>query len=103
MSKLFLDTNILVYAIDADSQYHTIARDLLLSSDHELFTSMKNLSEFLAAVTRFGDPPLPVDNALDAVESFTNLCTILYATPQSTQRFYQLLREYQITDRKSVV
>jgi len=97
MSNLFLDTNILVYAIDADSQYHQRVRKLFVDSEHELFTSLKNLSEFLAVVTRFGDPPLSIDNALEVVESFTKLCTILYPTSESTQRFYQLLHEYQIT------
>ena len=97
MSKQFLDTNIFVYAIDADSTFYSRARSVLLTAQHDLYTSLKNLSEFLAVVTRIGEPPLSITDALAAVDSFSSLCTILYPTPASTETFYALLRQYHTT------
>lgn len=98
MSDQVIDTNIFVYAIDADSQFYTCSRAKLLAIEDTLYTAIKNFSEFLAVVTRKNGVSLTLQEAFDAIESFRNQCTMLYPTPQSTGLFYQLLREYNATE-----
>lgn len=43
MSKLLLDTNVLIYSIDEDSKYFTKVHNIF-SDQHELYTTSKNLS-----------------------------------------------------------
>jgi len=52
MNNLLLDTNVLIYAIDEDSKYFHSVQRLLYSDNVKLFTTSKNISEFLAVVTR---------------------------------------------------
>lgn len=42
MSKLLLDTNVLIYSIDEDSKYFTKAHNIF-AEQHELYTTSKNL------------------------------------------------------------
>lgn len=46
MNRLFIDTNVLVYALDKDSVFYAKARALLFDTPCDLFTSTKNISEF---------------------------------------------------------
>ena len=78
MSRLFLDTNVLIYAIDEDSQFYPKARSIILDSDDELFTSSKNLTEFLVVVTRGRTVSLSIEDALAVLEDFSSIFTILY-------------------------
>ena len=52
MNKLLVDTNVLIYGIDQDSRFFVRARTILENSNYQLVTTSKNLSEFLAVVTR---------------------------------------------------
>lgn len=70
--RTFVDTNILVYAVDeADERRRSIARDVLaVGADGGLVVSTQVLSEFLVAVRRLA---VPVDQAraLEIVRSVT--------------------------------
>jgi predicted nucleic acid-binding protein len=94
MSKLLLDTNVLIYSIDEDSKYFKKAHNIF-SEQFELFTTSKNLSEFLAVVTRIPQSPLSLNNALLIVEDFVNIMTILYPNEESFSIFQNLLRRYK--------
>ena len=61
MNNLLLDTNLLVYAIDIDSSFFSEIQTFL-DSENKFYVTSKNLSEFIAVVTRFpkGNPPLPL-------------------------------------------
>ena len=52
MSKLLLDTNILLYAIDNHSSKQVQSQAILNAHEYTLFTSSKNVSEFFCAATR---------------------------------------------------
>lgn len=41
MNNVLVDTNILVYSIDEDSIFHSISKDLILSSEYKLYTTSK--------------------------------------------------------------
>lgn len=93
MSKLLLDTNVLIYSIDKDSKYFTKAHNIF-SDQYELYTTSKNLSEFLSVITRIPNP-LSLKDALLVIEDFTNVMTILYPDAESFLIFKDLLERYQ--------
>ena len=70
--RSFVDTNVLVYAVDeADQRRRTIARDVLSAgADGGLVVSTQVLSEFLVAVRRLA-VPVDGDRALEIVRSIT--------------------------------
>jgi len=100
MSRLFLDTNVLIYAIDEDSQFYPKARSIILDSDDELFTSSKNLTEFLVVVTRGRTGSLSIEDALAVLEDFSSIFTILYPSSATYEVFKDLLRRYSPTGLK---
>ena len=78
MNDLLIDTNVLVYAIDEDSQFFTQARSLFDKNEFELCTTSKNLVEFLAVTTRAKIPALSIDDALGVVEDYIQTLTVFY-------------------------
>jgi len=95
MNKVVLDTNILIYSVDEDSQYFQKAQKIILNSNLELFTTSKNLSEFLAVITRIPDSSLSIDEALTIIRDFMNFLTILYPSQNSFTIFQNLLFKYK--------
>lgn len=73
---LVIDTNILVYAIDEDSEFYSKSQALLYDSDYALFTTSKNLSEFLAVVTKGQVASLSIEEALAVLEDYDDNFTI---------------------------
>ncbi len=51
-NKVIVDTNILIYTVDADSCFHEQAINFLSDSILKLFTTSKNISEFVVVLTR---------------------------------------------------
>jgi len=97
MNKLLLDTNILIYAIDEESKYFKVSQTLLYESDIELYTTSKNISEFLSVVTRIPGHSLTLQNALLVIKDFQNFFTILFPTDQSFSLLIKLLLKYKPT------
>lgn len=82
MNELLVDTNILVYAIDEDSEFFAKSRFILSKTDCQLCTTSKNFAEFLAVTTR-GQNSLSMGDALEVIEdyfSFLPFC-LLTTTP----------------------
>lgn len=96
MSKLLLDTNVLIYSIDEGSKYFKKAQSIF-TERLELYTTSKNLSEFLSVITRIPKNPLPLNDALLVVEDFTSTMTILYPNEESFIIFQNLLQKYRPT------
>lgn len=97
MSKILVDTNILIYAIDQDSQFNSKSQELLLNSKADLFTTSKNLSEFLVVVTKGLTVSLSVDDALLAVNDFMATIAILYPNEKSFSISRDLIKKYHPT------
>ena len=93
-NSVLLDTNVLIYALDADSKFHDQTQQLLLNQYYEFITTSKNISEFLVALTRTESVKLPVNEALDILQDFTAEIPILYPDQKSSMLFYELLRKY---------
>ena len=64
-NSVLLDTNVLIYGIDADSKFHDQSQKLLLNQSYEFVTTSKNISVFLVALTRAESVKISVDQTLD--------------------------------------
>lgn len=95
MSKLLIDTNILVYGIDQDSKFFQQSRDILDQSDNQLFTTSKNLLEFLAVVTRKSGYHLKPKLALQIIDDIIQSIDIIYPSQDSLAIFLELMDHYQ--------
>lgn len=95
MSRILLDTNLLIYSIDKDSKYFDKANSFFSEYKYELFTTSKNLSEFLAVTTRLPKSPLSLEDALLVIEDFKGSLTVLYPTEKTYSIFLNLLRKYR--------
>ena len=100
MIKVLVDTNVLIYSIDEESRYFEKSHNLMLNDEIELFTTSKNLSEFLAVITRVPHNLLTIEEALVVAKEFTSLCNILYPSPGSYSLFKNLLLKYKPTGLK---
>jgi len=93
MSKLLVDTNLLAYSVDEESAFFERADQLLYHSGYELFTTSKNIAEYLCAMTRIdGAGALP--EVLADVQDFKKSITILYPNKGSSTIFEKLLLKY---------
>ena len=97
MGKVLLDTNVLIYSIDEESKYFKKVQDLISEQNIDLFTTSKNLSEFLAAITRFPVNSLSLKNALTVIQDFKTFFTVLYPNEKSYKIFIDLLKKYEPT------
>ncbi len=93
MSKIVLDTNILVYAKDRSSKFHLEALDFIEHHD-ELFTTSKNLVEYFSVVTRGDKPALAPHEAGNDLEEFIRLAVVLYPSVLSSEILHRLVRKY---------
>ncbi len=95
MSKILIDTNILVYGIDEDSAYFKRARKILEHEKNQLVTTSKNLIEFLAVTTKSTGYNLSSYTALEIVEEIIQGIEIIYPSHESLAIFLDLMNRYQ--------
>ncbi|QDZ41598.1 type II toxin-antitoxin system VapC family toxin (plasmid) [Euhalothece natronophila Z-M001] len=94
-NELLVDTNILVYAIDEDSQFYATSRSVLQKKDKTLFTTSKNITEFLTVMTRSSGYGLSTETALNLLQKLIQQLEIIYPTPDSLATFLELVASYQ--------
>ena len=93
-SSILIDTNILIYAIDADSRFHNSALKLLFDPTLKLFTTSKNLSEFLVVLTRNKEIELSTAECFELLNSLLTDINILYPNPTTFKIFQNLISKY---------
>jgi predicted nucleic acid-binding protein len=100
MSKLLVDTNILIYGIDEDSKFFGQSRNILDHSDYQLVTTSKNLVEFLAVVTRASGYDFKTDRALEILDEIIQGVQIIYPSQDSLAILLELTRRYEPSSLK---
>ena len=97
VSKLFVDTNILVYAINTTSKWHKLARAALedaTNTGSELVISPQVLREYLTAATR--PPPsgagVALTSALSDYRQFRSQFTVLHDNSSTLDALDSLLK-----------
>jgi predicted nucleic acid-binding protein len=91
MNNILIDTNIYLYALNADSAYHSRCCHLL-KSDLNLFTTVKNISEYFAVCTK-----LKLDHQIvwSFYDSIKKNVTVLFPNDESLQLLEVLLIKYK--------
>lgn len=95
MSRILVDTNILVYLIDEESAFFERARQVVEKGEYQLVTTSKNLIEFLAVTTKFSGYNLSTGTALQIVGEFIDNFEIIYPSQESLAIFFDLMTRYQ--------
>jgi len=96
-AKVFIDTNVLVYAYDIDAgSKKRRAEEVLISLRLQGLgaLSMQVLQEFYSTVTRKLRPPIPKAEARAIVEDFTHWCVA--TTPGEIKLAFQIEDEARI-------
>lgn len=94
-NKILIDTNILIYAIDESSQFHSKAKEIILSEEFEKFTTSKNLVEFLSVMTKGENPSLSPKEAIKVIENYESILKVIYPTKTSLKNLKNLVQNYQ--------
>jgi len=92
MNKVGIDTNVFIYTLDNSSPHHKKCDNFLKDTENELFTTTKNVSEFIAVCTKIGVDREKMNGMYNEIKS--NI-TILYPTEDSLKTFEQLNEKYQ--------
>jgi predicted nucleic acid-binding protein len=93
--RILIETNVLIYAIDADSRFHQQAIQLIQNPNYDLYTTSKNLSEFLVVLTRTETIKIDTVKALDILKVLISNLNVLYPSEESYQKFIELLGKYR--------
>lgn len=92
MNKVGVDTNVFVYTLDNSSPHHVKCDSFLKDTENELFTTTKNISEYIAVCTKIGVSREKMNGMFDEIK---NNVTILYPTEDSLKTFEQLNEKHQ--------
>jgi len=93
-NSILVDTNVLIYAVDADSRFHEQAVKLLSDPTLKLFTTSKNISEFLVVLTRNDEIKLSAAECLEILNNMLLDIVVLYPNPMTMKVFHDLIRKY---------
>ena len=91
MNKLMIDTNIFIYAMNADSEFNADA-SRILNLENQLFTTSLNISEFFSVASK-----LRIKHNLiwKFYVSIIENVNILFPNPKSFELFQRLIRKYK--------
>ena len=89
--KVLIDTNIFIYALDADSVHHAASLRFLQEAEALLFTTSKNLSEYFAVCTKLN---LERDKVLGFYDAIKRNTVLLFPDAQSLRLFEELFERY---------
>ena len=93
--RVLIDTNILIYAVDEDSIFHEKALKLLFNTKFDLYTTSKNISEFLVVLTRTDSIKIDIIEVLKILNNLVSNFSILYPGENSSQKLQELLKKYK--------
>ncbi len=102
-SKIFLDTNVLLYQTfeDIDAAKHAVVSEMLSDLDeqgHRFYIAPQILREFIALATNDAILKTPLRDAdlLLKINEFESAFTLVFETPQSWDVLKDLCRRYTI-------
>ena len=104
-SRVFIDTNILVYANLGQSPFHSpaVARlQELQDNDCSLYVNRQVLREYLAAMTRPGTltADIPVISLVEDVRGFENDLIVLDDVPAVTDKLLETVGQYSVAGKQ---
>ena len=99
-NSILIDTNILFYLKDVNSSFHEKSIKFIESYNGTLFTTSKNLSEYLVATTRGDNPFNNPDNAIADINEFSSFFNVLFPNNESLKLLLRLINEHQTKGKK---
>jgi len=91
MSKVLVDTNIFIYALDKSSSYHLAANKILSNESLELYTTSKNISEYFAVCSKL---KVDIQKMVGFYEDMKNNIQIIYLSAGSLVHFEKPVEKY---------
>ena len=89
MNKMVVDTNIFIYDLDRNSVFHKRASELLNDESIELYTTSKNISEFVSVCSKLEiNKELTINYLEDIIEN----TKILFPDTESLLIYKYLIR-----------
>lgn len=95
MSKIVIDTNILIYAIDNNSPHQSKSQAIINNQAYELYITSKNISEFYAVATRGTNPLVSVKDTIRVIKHYRAIMDVLYPDENSSKELDNLIQKYQ--------
>ncbi len=92
MINLLIDSNVLIYAMNQDSEYYSSAKSILFNSNYNFFITSKNISEFFAVAQKL---KIPFQHAFDSYQEIKAFSKILFPSEKSLLIFEKLIQKYQ--------
>lgn len=92
MTKVLVDTNLLIYALDSGSSYYSKSMSILANPQYQLYITSKNITEYFAVSSKLRIPPKQVWNFYKEVKQNV---IILYPNDESILRLERMIKKYQ--------
>lgn len=104
MSKMAIDTNILVYAHNGDNPYHYKAKDFLVNQlqnyPNNICIPYQCLIEFISTVTKRIENPFSIEQALQIVAYYKDFgIDIIYPKPTQLSTFLEIYKQTPYKNR----
>lgn len=98
---MLIDSNILIYAINADSPKSIKAREFLKENADKLEIAHQNIVETIRVLThpKFSNP-MNIKAAISAVEAITKVCRIICPSQTTYYLCLELLKKYKLTGNR---
>ncbi|OGC51752.1 hypothetical protein A2982_00515 [candidate division WWE3 bacterium RIFCSPLOWO2_01_FULL_39_13] len=94
--KTLLDSNILIYSLNEDSELHD--RSIEYLRKHDSYITLQNVSETYRSITSeklFSNPFSP-RNAIKAIDQIIKILPVLYPSEETYQILKKLIAKYKI-------
>ena len=95
MTTVVVDTNVLVYAVDEDSQFFRSSRQFLENESIQFVTTSKNLVEILSVVTKKSGYNLSPTVAIELLNQVSLKFIIIDPSRQSLNLLTQLFLDFK--------
>lgn len=92
--EILLDTNVLIYAIDTQSQFYERSRDFVFGREGEPAITSISLSEAYSVLTRKQGYGLPTTQADEIIQWYRARIPVLYPNKSSSDWLHYLVKNY---------
>ncbi len=103
MSRILVDSNILIYAINTSSPKNRLAREFIKTSfrNSQLYLAQQNITESLRILTHKKFPhPWPIEDAVNQISKFTDKVLIISPNIKTLFYFLEIVKKTKITGNK---
>jgi predicted nucleic acid-binding protein len=95
-NKVVLDTNVLIYGINEDSEFFHKVRNILSSHEYDFYITTKAISEFVSVLSKLERYDI-IEKELPVILGDFK---IIYPDKKSLKIFWNLLRKYRPTGNR---